>query len=193
MAASDIQQPVILLSPPQDDDVMEDQVEVKKPSFLRRKLSNLSLRKDVLLAPDDNNNNTSLSQTSSGYASDVSSIIPTPTSSTERARPLVVLYDKYKNYKKGKIIGTGATAKIRLLEPRHGGDKVVAMKIFKKKDKDETEKEYDKRMTSEFCISKTLYHQHVVQVFDLLKDRKGRWCSIMEYVSKEMKRGGRGR
>ncbi|RCH77798.1 hypothetical protein CU097_001995, partial [Rhizopus azygosporus] len=83
----DIQQPVILLSPPQDDDVMKDQVEVKKPSFLRRKLSNLSLRKDILLTPDDNNS-TSLSQTSSGYASDVSSIIPTPTSSTERARPL---------------------------------------------------------------------------------------------------------
>jgi hypothetical protein len=94
----------------------------------------------------------------------------------------VILQDKYKNHKKGKIIGQGATAKLRLLE--HVNGQVVAIKTFRKRDhKDESRKGYDKRMTSEFCISKTLCHKHVIQVFDLLKDKKERWCTVMEYVS----------
>ncbi|KAL0085915.1 kinase-like domain-containing protein [Phycomyces blakesleeanus] len=60
---------------------------------------------------------------------------------------------------------------------------VVAVKTFRKRDRDETERSFDKRLISEFCISKTLSHKHVVEVYDLLKDSKGRWCSVMEYCS----------
>lgn len=169
MTTSDIQQPVILLSPPEDD-------QPSKSSFLKRKLSNLSLRKDVLFYT----NSCSITATNTIYSS--SSNLSTPSSISERARPSIVLQDKYKNYKLGKKIGSGASAKLRLLEPTKG-NKLVAMKIYKKKDKDETEKGYDKQLTSEFCISKTLFHQHVVSVYDLLKDKKGRWCIIMEYVN----------
>lgn len=105
-----------------------------------------------------------------------SSACSTPTS--ERAQPSC-LQDKYKNHRKGKTIGRGATAKLRVLTD---DKKIVAIKTFRKRDGQESRKGYDKRMTSEFCISKTLGHQHVIQVFDLLKDKKGRWCSIMEYV-----------
>ncbi|KAG0740038.1 hypothetical protein G6F57_009675 [Rhizopus arrhizus] len=169
MTTSDIQQPVILLSPPEDD-------QPSKSSFLKRKLSNLSLRKDVLFYT----NSCSITATNTIYSS--SSNLSTPSSISERARPSIVLQDKYKNYKLGKKIGSGASAKLRLLEPTKG-NKLVAMKIYKKKEKDETEKGYDKQLTSEFCISKTLFHQHVVSVYDLLKDKKGRWCITMEYCA----------
>lgn len=166
-------QPVILLSPPQDEPTES------KKSFLRRKLSSLSLRKEVLLQPE------SFASASSSDTTPSYSNLPTPSYSADRAKPSIVLQDKYRDYKKGKKIGTGATAKLRLLEPRDKG-KLVAMKIYRKKDKDETEKEYDKRLTSEFCISKTLSHPHIVHVYDLLQDKKGRWCTIMEYVSKHI-------
>jgi hypothetical protein len=165
---NDLQQPVILLSPAPRQE--------KKTSFLRRKLSSLSLGNN-LLAPQEYHGSISSTSTNSSTFSN----IPTPSSSTERAQPSIVLQDKYAQHKLGKRIGSGATAKLRLLEGEDG--KVVAMKIYKKKDRGESEREYDKRMASEFCISKTLQHQHVVQVYDLLKDKRGRWCTVMEYVS----------
>lgn len=165
---NDLQQPVILLSPAPRQE--------KKTSFLRRKLSSLSLG-GHLAAPQEDHGSISSTSTSSSTFSN----IPTPSSSTERAQPSIVLQDKYAQHKLGKRIGSGATAKLRLLEGEDG--KVVAMKIYKKKDRGESEREYDKRMASEFCISKTLQHQHVVQVYDLLKDKRGRWCTVMEYVS----------
>lgn len=165
---NDLQQPVILLSPAPRQE--------KKTSFLRRKLSSLSLG-GHLAAPQEYHGSISSTSTSSSTFSN----IPTPSSSTERAQPSIVLQDKYAQHKLGKRIGSGATAKLRLLEGEDG--KVVAMKIYKKKDRGESEREYDKRMASEFCISKTLQHQHVVQVYDLLKDKRGRWCTVMEYVS----------
>ncbi|KAL0079288.1 kinase-like domain-containing protein [Phycomyces blakesleeanus] len=113
-----------------------------------------------------------------------------------------MLHEKYIDHRKGRVIGSGATATIRLLElpdrpawispeqARHSskskskkGKVIVAVKAFRKRDRDETEKSYHKRMTSEFCISKALRHPHIVEMFDLLKDHKGRWCSVMEYCS----------
>lgn len=176
---------------------------------LSRKLSSLSLRSSppsprpglrkeptsacttdnngFLLLPNNDDHHsikTTSSTNSSTLLSPISSTCTTPTTSAERALPSVLLQDKYRDHKKGKSIGSGATAKLRLLEPIHGNKKtIVAIKTFRKRDtKDETRRGYDKRMTSEFCISKTLCHQHVVQVFDLLKDKKGRWCTVMEYV-----------
>jgi hypothetical protein len=171
-------QPVIFLSPP------TNKLETTLLT-VSRKLSSLSLRSpSSFLSPDIKESNILCDDNSALYlppSPQLSSACPTPTS--ERAQP-VLLQDKYKHYKKGKVIGRGATAKLRLLE---GQGRVVAIKTFYKRDhKDETEKGYDKRMTSEFCISKTLDHQHVIKVFDLLKDKKNRWCSVMEYVKKKV-------
>lgn len=107
------------------------------------------------------------------------SVTPTHT----RAQPMQ-LDDKYGEHRKGRVVGHGATAVIRLLECLDGKPApVVAVKAFRKRDRDETEKDYHKRMTSEFCISKALRHTHIVEMFDLVKDHKNRWCSVMEYVS----------
>lgn len=205
------QRPVILLSPPPARFSFENKIPtptISTFSTLSRKLSSLSLRSSppsprpgdetpthrsgssFLLLPtldDDSHYLKTTSIISDGQStpylppSPTFSACTTPTS--ERAQPSVILQDKYKDHKKGKTIGTGATAKLRLLES-NTTKSIVAIKTFRKRDhKDESRKGYDKRMTSEFCISKTLSHQHVVQVFDLLKDKKGRWCTVMEYVS----------
>lgn len=78
-------------------------------------------------------------------------------------------------------IGSGATAVIRLV--RSPKDKsILAVKEFRKKAKDEDEKEYLKRMHSEYCISKTASgHPHVVETIDLVVDEYNRWCTVMEY------------
>ncbi|KAI9301407.1 kinase-like domain-containing protein [Cunninghamella echinulata] len=61
--------------------------------------------------------------------------------------------------------------------------RIVAIKAFRKQDKSESLKDYQKRMISEFCISKAIRHPHIVEMFDLVKDHKDRWCAIMEYCS----------
>lgn len=181
-----VEQPVILLSPPQHDSFHRKNSTTNKveTKFLTisRKLSSLSLRSSSSsLSPIIKESSIVISDDSSTLylppSPELSSACPTPTS--ERAQP-TFLHEKYKHYKKGKVIGRGATAKLRLLESPQG--QLVAIKTFYKRDKGDDEKVYDKRMTSEFCISKTLHHSHVIQVFDLLKDKKNRWCSIMEYV-----------
>ncbi|CAO3619304.1 unnamed protein product [Mucor hiemalis] len=182
---------------------------------LSRKLSSLSLRssppsprpgeEDLIDSHTNQNTNSSflLIPNDESFIKSTSIIImndsnnsmylpPSPTYSAystpceERAQPSVILQDKYKDHKKGRKIGSGATAKLRILEPPLSSKNrsLIAIKTFRKRDnRDESKRGYDKRMASEFCISKTLSHQHVVQVFDLLKDKKGRWCTVMEYCA----------
>lgn len=205
-------QPVILLSPAPPTLANDDYDTLPSPSpsltssshkpfaSLTRKLSNLSLRSsppsprpgtldsNFLLLPDETpiiSSNILTTPTISSSSSSSLYLPPSPSSAcstptSERAQPSC-LQDKYKNHRKGKTIGRGATAKLRLLTDEND-KKVVAIKTFRKRDGQESRKGYDKRMTSEFCISKTLGHRHVIQVYDLLKDKKGRWCTVMEYV-----------
>jgi len=107
-----------------------------------------------------------------------------------------LLSDKYGDYVKPerrstkgmgstskKNIASGATAVIRLVQPRNS-QRVLAVKEFKKREKNEVESEYQKRMLNEYCISKSASnHEHVVDTLDLVKDEKGHWCVVMEYCS----------
>jgi serine/threonine protein kinase len=106
-----------------------------------------------------------------------------------------ILSDKYGDYVKPeqrstkgmgstskKNIASGATAVIRLVRQRQGG-RILAVKEFKKRGKTEAERDYQKRMLNEYCISKTASnHKHIVETLDLVKDEKNRWCVVMEYV-----------
>lgn len=81
-----------------------------------------------------------------------------------------------------KNIASGATAVIRLVRQGAGG-RILAVKEFKKRDKSEAEREYQKRMLNEYCISKSASNNpHIVDTLDLVKDEKSRWCVVMEYV-----------
>lgn len=63
------------------------------------------------------------------------------------------------------------------------GEPLHAVKEFRKRYKNESERDYLKKLTSEFCISSNLHHMSVVQTLDLIQDEKHRWCAIMEYVN----------
>jgi protein-serine/threonine kinase len=52
---------------------------------------------------------------------------------------------------------------------------------FRKRRKNETEKEYVKKLTAEFCISSTLHHPNVVETVDLVQDEAQHWCEVMEF------------
>ncbi|KAF7367600.1 Serine/threonine-protein kinase hal4 [Mycena sanguinolenta] len=80
-------------------------------------------------------------------------------------------------------IGKGATSVVRLVHKwdRSEGNKMYAVKEFRKRRKTETEKEYVKKLTAEFCISSTLHHVNIVETVDLVQDEQGRWCEVMEF------------
>jgi serine/threonine protein kinase len=71
----------------------------------------------------------------------------------------------------------------------------VRTQEFRKRRKNETEKEYVKKLTAEFCISSTLHNQNIVETVDLVQDEQQRWCEVMEYcpggdLYAAIKRGG---
>ncbi|KAG0033399.1 serine/threonine-protein kinase HAL4/sat4 [Podila clonocystis] len=92
------------------------------------------------------------------------------------------LLKKYGFCDKGNI-GQGATAVVRLAHKLcdDEAEKLFAVKEFRKRRKNETEKEYIKKLTSEFCISSTLHHENIVETVDLVQDEQHHWCEVMEY------------
>ncbi|KAF9940755.1 serine/threonine-protein kinase HAL4/sat4 [Mortierella antarctica] len=97
------------------------------------------------------------------------------------------LLKKYGICDKGNI-GQGATAVVRLAHKLSSHEdvsteKLFAVKEFRKRRKNETEKEYVKKLMSEFCISSTLHHENVVETVDLVQDEQQHWCEVMEYCS----------
>jgi protein-serine/threonine kinase len=52
---------------------------------------------------------------------------------------------------------------------------------FRKRRKNETEKEYVKKLTAEFCISSALHHPNIVETVDLVQDESQHWCEVMEF------------
>ncbi|KAI8580665.1 hypothetical protein K450DRAFT_236682 [Umbelopsis ramanniana AG] len=105
----------------------------------------------------------------------------TPSQSPTTALQTPLLLEKY-GICQDKSVGEGATAIIRLVR-RRGHDTILAAKEFRKRSRNESERQYMKRMTSEFCISKPLDHENVIKTFDLLKDDRGRWCTVLEWCA----------
>lgn len=79
-------------------------------------------------------------------------------------------------------IGKGATAVVRVAYKRdQSKEQMYAVKEFRKRRKNESEKDYVKKLTSEFCISSTLHHVNIVETVDLVQDENQHWCEVMEY------------
>lgn len=71
----------------------------------------------------------------------------------------------------------------------------VCLQEFRKRRKNESEKEYVKKLTAEFCISSTLHHINIVETVDLVQDESQHWCEVMEFcpggdLYAAIKRGG---
>ena len=85
-----------------------------------------------------------------------------------------------------EIVGRGAFGIVRIshkADPTDAkGEQLFAVKEFRKKPS-ESPKKYQKRLTSEFCISSALRHPNVIHTLDLLQDAKGDYCEVMEYCA----------
>jgi len=85
-----------------------------------------------------------------------------------------------------EIIGHGAFGIVRIAHkidarnPRR--EQLFAVKEFRQRP-GESPKKYQKRLTSEFCISSSMLHPNIIHTLDLLRDDKGDFCEVMEYCA----------
>lgn len=86
--------------------------------------------------------------------------------------------EKYRFYTT-KVVGRGGSGIIRLAKDVHDNC-IVAVKEFRKRRKDESLREYVKRLTAEYCISSNLHHDSVIETYDIIRDGN-HWYEIMEY------------
>ena len=69
---------------------------------------------------------------------------------------------------------------MRLL--KRGSDGVTfAVKQFRDRHPYESERDYNKKVTAEFCIGSTLHHGNVIETLDIIHE-KGHWYEVMEYA-----------
>lgn len=80
----------------------------------------------------------------------------------------------------GKVLGSGAGGSVRLLK-RSSDGVTFAVKQFRDRHQYETERDYNKKVTAEFCIGSTLHHGNIIETLDIVHER-GHWYEVMEYA-----------
>lgn len=92
--------------------------------------------------------------------------------------------EKYGSCK--EILGKGAFGVVRICHKKVPDnpkiEKLYAVKEFKRKATEPQDK-FNKRLTSEFCISSSLHHVNIVDTLDLFQDANGDYCEVMEYCA----------
>ncbi|KAL8694077.1 MAG: hypothetical protein Q9218_001192 [Villophora microphyllina] len=85
-----------------------------------------------------------------------------------------------------EIVGRGAFGIVRIShkpDPKDSkAEQLYAVKEFRRRPQ-ESPRRYQKRLTSEFCISSALRHPNVIHTLDLLQDAKGDYCEVMEFCA----------
>lgn len=87
------------------------------------------------------------------------------------------LASKYGKF--GRMLGSGAGGSVRLMK-RTADGKTFAVKQFRARHTYESEREYNKKVTAEFCIGSTLHHGNIIETIDIIHE-KGSWFEVMEY------------
>ncbi|GAA6013985.1 hypothetical protein JCM10207_000195 [Rhodosporidiobolus poonsookiae] len=80
----------------------------------------------------------------------------------------------------GKVLGSGAGGTVRLIK-RNRDHTVFAVKEFRAKRAGETDREYVKKVTAEFCIGSTLHHPNIIETVDIISDH-GHYYEVMQYA-----------
>lgn len=88
------------------------------------------------------------------------------------------LESKYGKF--GKVLGSGAGGSVRIMKRASDGT-TFAVKQFRDRHSYESEKEYSKKVTAEFCIGSTLHHGNIIETMDIVNE-KGKWYEVMEYA-----------
>lgn len=86
--------------------------------------------------------------------------------------------------KRGRVLGKGATAEVRIMARRgvSKDEQLVAVKIFRERNQEETEEDYIMKIKSEYSIAKSLHHPNIVETLRLCTHR-GRWNHVMEFCT----------
>ncbi|KAL0073427.1 kinase-like domain-containing protein [Phycomyces blakesleeanus] len=84
----------------------------------------------------------------------------------------------------GRYIGKGAGGSVRLIR-RSVDQKTFAVKQFRKRLSQESEKDYIKKVTAEFCIGSTLHHPNVIETLDIIQEGPN-FFEIMEYAPNDL-------
>ncbi|KAF9349766.1 hypothetical protein BGX34_001610 [Mortierella sp. NVP85] len=93
--------------------------------------------------------------------------------------------DLRKKYGKlGKVVGRGAGGTVRVLL-RSSDHKLFAIKQFRKRRSDESERSYVKKVTSEYCLGSTFHHPNIIETLDILKEADT-YYEVMEYAKYEL-------
>lgn len=88
------------------------------------------------------------------------------------------LESKYGKF--GKVLGSGAGGSVRLMKRSSDGT-TFAVKQFRARHAHESEREYNKKVTAEFCVGSTLHHGNIIETMDIIHE-KGIWYEVMEYA-----------
>ena len=71
----------------------------------------------------------------------------------------------------GRVLGSGAGGTVRLIKgSTKTGGTVFAVKEFRPKRATETQREYQKKVTAEFCVGSTLKHRNIIETVDIVSD-----------------------
>ncbi|KAJ7109288.1 kinase-like domain-containing protein [Mycena epipterygia] len=82
----------------------------------------------------------------------------------------------------GRVLGSGAGGTVRLIKgSTKSGGSIFAVKQFRPKRAGESEKEYQKKVTAEFCVGSTLKHPNIIATVDIVSDH-GHYYEVMEYA-----------
>lgn len=81
----------------------------------------------------------------------------------------------------GKVLGSGAGGTVRLIKgaSKQGGS-TYAVKEFRPRRQGESEKEYQRKVTAEFCVGVTLRHVNVIETVDIVCDH-GHYYEVSNY------------
>ncbi|KJA21268.1 hypothetical protein HYPSUDRAFT_140817 [Hypholoma sublateritium FD-334 SS-4] len=79
----------------------------------------------------------------------------------------------------GRVLGSGVGCTVRLIKGRNGA--VYAVKEFRPKHNGESDKQYRKEVTAEFCVGSTLKHPNIIETVDIVLDRN-HYYLVMEFV-----------
>ncbi|KAI1302810.1 serine/threonine protein kinase [Mortierella claussenii] len=93
--------------------------------------------------------------------------------------------DLRKKYGKiGKVIGSGAGGTVRLI-CRDSDRKQFAIKQFRKRKPNESERSYVKKLTSEYCLGSTFHHPNIIETLDIVQESDN-YYEIMEFAKYEL-------
>lgn len=80
----------------------------------------------------------------------------------------------------GKVLGSGAGGSVRIMKRASDG-KIFAVKEFRARNPGESERDYAKKVTAEFCVGSTLHHPNVIEALDIIRE-DNKFYEVMEYA-----------